>query len=121
MVVYLGRRPQGDLVRFQSPTVPTRESHGARFTSVIGPFQSKVGAAFFARYGADNPHIRTAADAERLARQHPVMEQLIMEERLTAGELEAARECDLQDQFEYFPRPVQKGAISCPIILNTCV
>jgi hypothetical protein len=121
MAIYLGKRPQGDFVRFQSPTVPTRESHGDRFTVVIGPFQSKVGAAFFARYGANNPHIRTAGDAERLARQHPAMEQLIVEESMTAGELEAARECDLQDQLEVSPQPIQKGAISCPIMLNTCV
>lgn len=121
MAFYLGRRPQGDLFRFQSLTIPSRESHGARFTAVIGPFQSKVGAAFFARYGQDYPSIRTAGDVERLARQHPAMEQLIVEEGLTAAELEAARECDLQDQFEVSPQPVQKGAISCPITLNTCV
>jgi len=101
MPIYLGKRPQGDWVRFRSPTTPTRESHGKRFTVVVGPFQSVVGAAFFARYGANNPHIRTAGDAERLARQHPAMEQLIVEESLSAEELATARECDLQDQLEY--------------------
>ncbi len=114
MAFYLGKRPQGDLIRFQSPTVPTSESHGDRFSVVIGPFQSKVGAAFFARYGANNPHIRTAGDAERLARQHPAMEQLIVEESLTAKELEAARECDLQDQCESSPQPLEKELAHVP-------
>lgn len=103
MAFYLGKRPQGDLVRFQSATTPTVESHGDRFRVVIGPFKSKVGAAFFARYGANNPHIQTAEDAERLARQHPVMEQLIVEESLTASELTVAHACNLQDLFEESP------------------
>ena len=114
MVFYLGKRPQGDWVCFHATAIPTQESHGARFTAVIGPFQSKVGAAFFARYGKDNPDIRTAGDVERLARQHPAMEQLIVEESMTTKELEAARECDLQDQSEYSAQFAQKEPSNVP-------
>jgi patatin-like phospholipase/acyl hydrolase len=117
MAIYLGKRKQGDLILFRSAQIPTRESHGHRFTAVIGPFRSKVGASFFARYGRNNPHIRTADDAERLARADPRMEQAILEESMTDEELTTARECEAQDQFEFQP-PIQQGAIPCPITLN---
>ena len=126
MSIYLGRRRQGDLVQFRSPLVPTRESHGHLFTAVIGPFKTKVGASYFARYGRNNPHIQTADDAERLARADPLMEQAIIEESMTEEELSIARECDGLDQLEYSPEPTQfittiQGATPCPITLNTSV
>ena len=65
MAFYLGRRRQGDLILFRSDQPPTKESHGQRFVAVIGTFKSKVGAIYFARYGRDDPRIRTADDAER--------------------------------------------------------
>ena len=68
MAYYLGRRAQGDLILFHAAQTPTKETHGLRFTSVIGPFKSRVGASYYARYGRDDPRIRTAEDAERLAR-----------------------------------------------------
>jgi hypothetical protein len=68
-------------------------------------FKSKVGASYFARYGRNNPHIRTADDAERLARADPLMEQAIVEESMTDEELAIALECDAQDQHEYSPKP----------------
>ena len=91
-----------------------------------GPFKSKVGAGYFARYGRKNPDIRTAADAERLARADPRMEQLIVEENMTTEELTIALECDAQDQAENSPIPTlpvfnrqelfqTQGAISCQI------
>ena len=105
MAIYLGKQKQGDLVQFRSPTIPTKESHGHLYTAVIGPFKSKVGASYFARYGRNNPHIRTADDAERLARTDPLMEQSIVEESMTDEELTIALECDAQDQHEYSPKP----------------
>lgn len=53
---------------FRSPTVPTHDSHGARFNAVVGPFRTRAGADFLARYGGGNPHCQCVADAERLAR-----------------------------------------------------
>ncbi|NUQ86709.1 MAG: hypothetical protein HUU11_18575 [Anaerolineales bacterium] len=130
MAFYLGRRGPDDLVLFRSSTIPTKESHGHLYTAVIGPFKSKVGASYFARYGRNNPHIHTADDAERLARADPRMEQVIVEESMTDEELAIALECDAQDQAEYSPQlnlPVQsrqeffqtQGAISCQIGLKT--
>jgi hypothetical protein len=115
MAYYLGRRVQGDLILFHSPRVPTKESHGARFLSVIGPFRSKVGASYFARYGRDDPRIRTADDVERLARLDPRMEQAIVEESMSAEELAIARECEAQDQIADFQPNQQPIVLPIPI------
>ena len=130
MPFYLGKRSEDDLILFHSAFPPTKQTHGHLYKAVIGPFQSKVGAGYFARYGRDNPQIRTAADAERLARADPRMEHLIIEESMTAEELSIARECDAQDQAEYSPIPTlpvasrqelfqTHGAIPCLIGLKT--
>lgn len=126
MPFYLGKRGEDDLILFHSTAMPTKQTHGHLYKAVIGPFKSKVGAGYFARYGKDNPDIRTAADAERLARADPRMELAIIEESMTDEELAIARECDAQDQIEYSPQstlPVPsrqeffqiQGAISCRI------
>ncbi len=130
MPFYLGKRNEDDLILFHSATTATKQTHGHLYKAVIGPFKSKVGAGYFARYGRNNPEIRTAADAERLARADPRMEGLIVEESLTTDELSIALECDAQDQAEYSPKlilPVPnrqeffqtQGAISCPIGMKT--
>ena len=133
MAIYLGKQKQGDLVQFRSFTIPTKESHGHLYVAVIGPFKSKVGASYFARYGRNNPHIRTADDAERLARADPMMEQSIVEESMTDEELAIALEYSAQEQHEYLPQPTipspvnpiawqgtitTQGANSCHINLN---
>jgi hypothetical protein len=64
---WLGKRHQGDLVRFSCMNTPTRDTHGHRYTAVIGPFKTILGAEFYRRYGQGNPHIVTVDDAERLA------------------------------------------------------
>lgn len=126
MPFYLGRRSEDDLILFHSAMPPTKQTHGHLYKAVIGPFQSKVGAGYFARYGRDNPQIRTAADAERLARADPRMELAIIEENMTTEELSIARECDAQDQAEYSPQSILpvanrqeffqlQGAIPCQI------
>ncbi|MFZ5903194.1 MAG: hypothetical protein ACOYZ8_06565 [Chloroflexota bacterium] len=117
MAFYLGRRKQGDLILFRSAQTPTKESHDHRFVAVTGPFKSKVGASYFARYGRNNPHIRTADDAERLARADPRMEQAIVEEGMSEEELAIARDCEELDQLEEI-RSIPKGAIPCLITLN---
>jgi hypothetical protein len=131
MAYFLGKRGQDDLILFRSPKIPTKESHGHLYTAVIGPFKSKVGAHYFARYGRNNPHIRTADDAERLARADPMMEQAIVEENMTDEELAIALECDAQDKNEYSPKPlpinptawqgtiITQGEISCLTGLKT--
>lgn len=112
MAYFLGKRGQDDLILFRSSTTPTKESHGHLYMAVIGPFKSKVGASYFARYGRNNPHIRTADDAERLARADLLMEQAIVEESMTDEELAIALECDAQDQNEYSPKPMPVNPIA---------
>jgi hypothetical protein len=130
MPFYLGKRGEDDLILFHSISPPTQQTHGHLYKAVIGPFASRVGAGYFARYGRDNPKIRTAADAERLARADPRMEGLIVEESLTTEELSIALECDAEDQAEYSPQPTlpvtsrqelfqTQGAIPCPIGMKT--
>ena len=131
MPFYLGKRGEDDLILFHSVAIPTKQTHGHLYKAVIGPFKSKVGAGYFARYGKNNPDIRTAADAERLARADPRMELAIVEESLTDEELSIARGCDAQDQAEYSPIPTialpvpsgqeffqTQGVISCLTIQN---
>ena len=126
MPFYLGKRGEDDLILFHSTAIPNKQTHGHLYKAVIGPFKSKVGAGYFARYGRKNPDNRTAADAERLARADPRMGQLIVEENMTTEELTIALECDAQDQAEYSPPstlPVAsrqeffqtQGVISCQI------
>ena len=130
MPFYLGKREEDDLILFHSAMPPTKQTHGHLYKAVIGPFVSRVGAGYFARYGRNNPDLRTAADVERLARADPRMEQLIVEESMTAEELSIALECDAQDQAEYSPPstlPVAcrqgffqtQGATPCLIGLKT--
>ena len=130
MPFYLGKIEEDDLILFHSTSIPTKQTHGHLYKAVIGPFVSRVGAGYFARYGKNNPDLRTAADAERLARADPRMEGLIVEENMTAEELSIARECDAQDPPEYPPPstlPVPsrqgffqtQGAIPCLIGLKT--
>jgi hypothetical protein len=104
MAIYLGKHGADELVLFRSATIPTSESHAHLYTAVIGPFKSKVGASYFARYGRNNPHIRTVDDAERLARADSGMEQAILEERMTKEERSIAMECSAQDQSENSPK-----------------
>ena len=130
MPFYLGKRGEDDLILFHSVAIPNKQTHGHLYKAVIGPFQSKVGAGYFARYGRDNPQIRTAADAERLARADPRMELAIIEESMTAEELSIAIDCDAQDQSEYSPSSIlsepnrqephqTQGAISCQTGMKT--
>lgn len=99
MPYYLGKR-NGTLTLFHCPRPPTKESHGHLYAAVIGPFQSRVGAHYFARYGQNNPHLRTAGDAERLARADPRMDEAIAAESLSVEDLAVALECAAQDQAE---------------------
>lgn len=57
-------------VAFKADVLPTRESHGAQYGAVIGPFRTKRGAMFHAAFGAANPHVQHVNDAERIARKY---------------------------------------------------
>jgi hypothetical protein len=55
-------------VAFKSDTTPTQATHGHLYGHVIGPFKTKRGADFMARYGAGNPHCTTVEAIERIAK-----------------------------------------------------
>jgi hypothetical protein len=119
MPYYLGKRPQGDLLSFYSPTPPRAATHGSRYVSVMGPFRSQVGACYYARYGQFLPRLSDPDRIESLARADPRMAQALVEERLSAEERSIALECAAVDQSEYSPQPSQQGVLPCPIKLNT--
>jgi len=128
MAFYLGKRSEDDWIQFQSVSTPTKQSHGHLYTSVIGPFKSKVGASYFARYRKNNPKILTAEDVERLARADPLMEAAIVEESMSAEERCVALECDAQEKHEYsstsiamqiHQKTIIQGEITCRIGLKT--
>ncbi len=52
---------------FRSATVPTFDTHGARYGATIGPFRTKRGAIFMRDHGRANPHCQCVNDAERIA------------------------------------------------------
>ena len=56
---------------FLSEKTPTADSHGHKFTYVIGAFRTKNGAQIMEKYGHDNPHLQTVSEAERMAKLHP--------------------------------------------------
>jgi len=66
---YVGHR-NGRMELFKADTIPTFASHGDTYAAVIGPFRTKRGAAFMARYGRGNPHCHTVNEAERLGKKY---------------------------------------------------
>lgn len=54
---------------FRSPTVPTEQTHGQEYHSVIGPFRTKRGAQYMATFGPyHSPSLVTVKDAEYWAK-----------------------------------------------------
>jgi len=67
MRYYVGLDTTGREV-FRSARTPV-EGIGVSYNAVIGPFRTRRGAEYMARYGEGNPHLQTVADAERIAAQ----------------------------------------------------
>lgn len=66
---YVGKRHASVArVVFTSEMTPTQQTHGDRFSSVIGPFRTKRAASFTALFGHNNPHLQTVDDAERISK-----------------------------------------------------
>jgi len=65
---YVGIKKDGTREVFQASQGPTEELYGDLYSAVIGPFRTQRGARFMAEHGANNPHVQTVADAERIAR-----------------------------------------------------
>ncbi len=66
MKYYVGHKA-GKRAVFQSAGTPTEKTHGHFYTLVTGPFRTLRGARFMAEHGHNNPHVRSVADAERIA------------------------------------------------------
>lgn len=68
----IGRNPDGTLRRivFRSDLRPETVTHGHLYSACVGPFRTRRGAEFARVHGLGNPHCRSVADAERLARKY---------------------------------------------------
>jgi len=55
---------------FRNADTPTFDSHGHLYGAVIGPFRTRRGADFMAKYGYGNPHCRCVSEAEKLAKRY---------------------------------------------------
>jgi len=66
---YVGHVKHGEREIFRFAKEPTQKTHGDKYKYVIGPFSTKAGATVMAKYGENNPHLQTVADAERMAKQ----------------------------------------------------
>ena len=62
---YVGRKGNTS-TPFQSAEEPTKKSHGSLYGAVVGPFNTGGAARLMAKYGRNNPHLQTVADAERM-------------------------------------------------------
>ena len=66
--IYVGIKGIYRLV-FRSASTPTEATHGRAYAAVIGPFRTMRAARLMADVGANNPHLQTVIDAERIARR----------------------------------------------------
>lgn len=65
---YVGKSViSGERDVFASGVAPTEETHGHLYAYVIGPHRTRRGADLMAAQRGDNPHVRTASDADRIA------------------------------------------------------
>ena len=55
--------------KFQAKEDPTFETHGHRYSCVVGPFDTQAGAEYMEKYGPGNPHLCCVFDAERYAEE----------------------------------------------------
>lgn len=82
MRFYVGARKGGSGIKYEvfwTEINPTQKTHGSWYSYVIGPFNSKRGADFMAKYGMGNPHCQSVADAERLARiKNPALKRYLV-------------------------------------------
>lgn len=67
---YVGTAPGGKRHVFSSSNTPSQEKYGHLYSAVIGPFRTKRAAMFMAEQGGTNPHLRSVADAERIAKKY---------------------------------------------------
>jgi hypothetical protein len=68
--LYVGIKEGWKQEMFRAPEIPTHETHGDKYLAVVGPFRTKAGAQFMIDYGRNNPHCRTVAEAEKLAKKY---------------------------------------------------
>lgn len=74
---YVGIGPDGKRKVFHSASEPEAKTHGSIYSAVIGPFRTKKAAQIMAEYGANNPHLQTVSDAEKLAKENRVEFQTV--------------------------------------------
>ena len=74
--VGLVKTDPGTRETFATDVQPTVAVFGERYNGVIGPFRTKRGAEFMRDHGANNPHCRNVAEAEKLATKYSKEDKL---------------------------------------------
>ncbi len=72
---------KGERTAFSSAVVPAECNYGKLYQAVIGPFRTRRGAEHMAKFGNNNPHLQTVADAERQALSFAGQSQLCADYR----------------------------------------
>ena len=67
---YVGCKYPNPREVFKSESLPLYSTHGDRYSACIGPFRTKRGAEFMAKYRESNPHLCHVNDAERIAKKY---------------------------------------------------
>ena len=101
---WLGKCADGSFIRYLS-TQPMEAKGGRAFVGAVGPFLSRLGAAYYARRDAANPKILSPEEAERLAHEDnegawPTIRELIEAEMLMTGQEIDDFSCDLAAEYE---------------------
>lgn len=73
---YIGVRESKRSVFYMAVVEPTKEMC-PQYNAVIGPFRTRKAAYLMAEYGANNPHMQTVADAERIAQENHIEFQMV--------------------------------------------
>jgi len=71
----------GKMEKFYADKTPTEESHGSQYGAVIGPFETERGADVMVSFGRGNPHIQQVEDAERLAKDPKIIDELVAKQQ----------------------------------------
>jgi len=101
---WLGKCADGSFIRYLS-TQPMEAKGGRAFVGAVGPFLSRLGAAYYAHRDAASPKILSPEEVERLAREDDegawplIREQMLVEMSMTDQEINDCS-CDLAAEYE---------------------
>jgi hypothetical protein len=117
---YVGVSFVGTPTVFRSATEPTNQNTGGHYSFVMGPFQTKRGADYYALTARNESHLRTVREIERGAKAHARVSAGAATELHTAARRRLAlvpaernRECDHFGHVRYSGIIPGTGPLRC--------